>query len=110
MPEPNRVPYVFNEDLARVTFARLIEQRAVIVLQCHGCWHEGLWRAEDLQRKFPGRHELTFARIAPKLRCSKCRSEWLQVVRMHGALADAAIERQTSRQSAPQRGAAQDKR
>jgi hypothetical protein len=98
MPEPNRMPWIVDEAVVGVSIERLIEERAVIVLTCHGCWRDALWQAPELRRHFLGRLGLTFERIAPMLRCSECRSEWLQVVRLYGSAAAAAIERHANRQ------------
>lgn len=85
MPEPNRLTCLVEQGLAAVPLEQLIEQGDVIALECHACHHEAFWKPDDLRRKFP-RHRggLTFGVIGPRLRCSQCRSEWLQVVRMQG--------------------------
>jgi hypothetical protein len=93
MPEPNRLTCLVDKELAGAPLELLIEQDAVIALECHACHHEAFWRADDLRRKFPHRAGLTFGLIGPRLRCSQCRSEWLQVVQMRGNRANALNQR-----------------
>src|ERR1700761_8157281 len=75
MPEPNRLTCLVDQELAGAPLELLIEQDAVIALECHACHHEAFWRADDLRRKFPHRAGLTFGLIGPRLRGSQCRSE-----------------------------------
>ncbi len=96
MPMPNRLPYWIDDAIGSQTIGRLIDDRAVIALACHGCWHETVWGAAELQVKFPGQRARVFSQVGPHLRCSKCRSEWLEAVRLHGQRADAHNARQPS--------------
>jgi hypothetical protein len=91
---PNRLPWIVDETIQKQTIGRLIEERAVFILQCHGCWHEAIWGAVELHDRFPGKRHVVFDRVAPHLRCSKCHSEWLQVVRLHGRRAEEHNARQ----------------
>lgn len=82
MPEPNRAPWLVEPELGAAPFARLIAQGARVGLICHACRHRAIWTADDLGRRFAGRPRLTFRELAPRLRCSVCRSEWVEAVRL----------------------------
>jgi hypothetical protein len=79
MPEPNRTPWLIDPDLAGTPMARLIDTGAVVRLVCHACRHPARWDAGELRRRFAGRATLTFRGLAPRLRCGRCRSEWVEV-------------------------------
>jgi hypothetical protein len=85
MPEPNRLPHHIEEELARLTVGDLIEQRAQVHIECDACHHTAVWSAEDLGRKFPRHHAVTFGQIGPHLRCGvrRCRSDWVRVSRLY---------------------------
>lgn len=83
MPMPNRMPCWVDDMVGNLTIGRLIEERAVFILQCEGCWNSAIWGAVELHQRFPKYHNLRFDRIAPNLRCGQCWSEWIQVIRLH---------------------------
>jgi cytochrome c-type biogenesis protein CcmH/NrfF len=62
-----------------VTVGRLIEEGAVVTVVCHACRRRVRWRAEDLRERLLARRKLTFHEIAPRLRCTTCKSEWVAV-------------------------------
>jgi hypothetical protein len=94
MPEPNRLPWRIEEGLAGTPLGTLIQERTVIVLDCDSCPNRVRWGAEDLERRFQRRRNLTLGEIGPRLRCSKCRSEWVRIERDHRGGKPAANPRQ----------------
>jgi hypothetical protein len=92
VPEPNRLPALVDEGLRGAPFCRLIEQRAVVRLECDACRHVALWTPEWMFNKFFEHHrDLTVPDIAGRLRCCKCRSEWVWVSRDYKARRGAPI-------------------
>lgn len=85
MPEPNREPFLIEENLDSVPFWMLIELRAVIVFECNACFHRSEWTAETMERLFHDHRGLTLRDVAPRLRCSapKCKSEWVWISRAY---------------------------
>lgn len=81
MPEPNRPPWLIEPALAGVTVARLIKQDAAIGLACHACHHRTRWTAGELRRRFSPWPGVTVRDLAPRLRCSRCKSEWVEIGR-----------------------------
>jgi hypothetical protein len=81
MPEPNRPPCLIEPAIADVAVVRLIEQQAAIGLACHACPHRALWSTAELRQRFSRRPTLTFRQLAPRLRCGRCKSEWIEVGR-----------------------------
>ncbi|MBV8685024.1 MAG: hypothetical protein JO111_19290 [Caulobacteraceae bacterium] len=81
MPEPSRTPWLIEAQFAATPIARLIEENAAVGLVCHACRHKARWPTAELRRRFAGKPKLTFAQVAPRLRCRDCRSEWVQITR-----------------------------
>jgi hypothetical protein len=81
MPEPNRAPWLIEPAIAGVTVGQLIERRVAINLACHACPHWARWTADELTRRFGNRTGLTLRQLAPRIRCSRCRSEWVEIGR-----------------------------
>jgi AraC-like DNA-binding protein len=81
MPEPNRAPWLIEPELEAVPLVRLIAQQAVLGLVCHACRHRATWTADELERRFGLSPALTLRGVAPRLRCSICRSQWVEVAR-----------------------------
>lgn len=79
MPEPNRPPWRIASDLGNWAIWQLAERGAVIVIECDSCPHFVRWTPADLTSRFPRSLGRTMAWIAPKLRCSRCRSNWVKV-------------------------------
>ena len=103
MPEPNRPPFLIEENLDSVPFWMLIEQRAVIVFECDACHHCGTWTAETMERLFHNDRGLTLRHVAPRLRCSKpkCHSQWVRISRAYNsrpAAPDGAIQSRAAHQ------------
>jgi hypothetical protein len=81
MPEPNRTPSVIEPAIAAMTVGQLVEQRAAIGLACHACRHEATWSPAELERRFTRARSATVRQLAPRLRCGRCKSEWIEVWR-----------------------------
>jgi hypothetical protein len=52
-----------------------------VIIECESCRHKASWSPEDLARRFDTARETTLNRIGPKLRCGRCRSEWVRLFR-----------------------------
>jgi hypothetical protein len=81
MPEPNRPAYLIEDMIAGLPFWLLVEQQTVVRFDCDACHHVGRWTPDDIERRFRSRQGLTLRQIAPRLRCSACKSEWVYVAR-----------------------------
>lgn len=80
MPEPNhRPPWRIEERLVRFAIRELIERRVTVVIECDACQHVAKWTAADLKRRLSQQTRRSLAWIAPKLRCSRCRSSWVRL-------------------------------
>jgi hypothetical protein len=86
MPEPNRPPWRIAEGLGGVAIWRLVERNVTLVITCDACPHFAKRASADLERRFRRQRGRTLAWIAPKLRCSRCRSEWLRISTEHSSL------------------------
>jgi transcriptional regulator GlxA family with amidase domain len=84
MPEPNRLPWRIDPEIAQVAFWRLIEQRITVVLECTACHHKAEWPPNELERLFRRQSGKTLAWYAHRLRCRACRSEWVSVAAKEG--------------------------
>jgi len=86
VPEPShRPPWRIEDRLGGWPIWSLIEQRATILIQCDACQHLARWTPEDLGRKLRRSRGHTIARIAPRLRCARCRSNWVRVSLAQGS-------------------------
>ena len=79
MPEPNRPPWQIQGDLGGWPFWSLVEQRVTVILECEACHHEARWTPAEIDRRSKKVRSKNFGWIARKLRCSKCRSEWVRI-------------------------------
>jgi hypothetical protein len=79
MPEPSRPPWRIEPKLQDQPIRTLIANKEAVVIRCEACPHVARWLPSDLQRRFGKQMTITFARIAPRLRCQSCRSEWVRV-------------------------------
>jgi hypothetical protein len=92
MPEPNRSPALVDRGLHGIPFWMLIEQKAVLRLECEACRHAAVWTPEWMfARLFEHHRGKTVSDIAGRLRCAKCRSDWVWVVSDYKARRDAPI-------------------
>jgi len=81
MPEPNRSPWRVAPDLTGFPVRDSITASLSVRLVCEGCRHEARWSPEDLGRRFAKTPDTTFNRIGSRLRCSRCRSDWVMISR-----------------------------
>lgn len=80
MPEPSgRPPWRIEPALERLSIRLLVESRETVLIRCDACPHVARWLPDDLKQRFRANLGATFARIAPRLRCQRCRSEWVRV-------------------------------
>jgi transcriptional regulator GlxA family with amidase domain len=79
MPEPSGPPWRVEPKLEAQTIRTLVANREAVVIRCDACRNLARWVPSDLERRFHAHMGVTFARIAPRLRCSRCRSEWVRV-------------------------------
>ena len=79
MPEPNREPYRLQPELAGWAFWQLVEMRATVIIECDACHHKAEWTPEILRSRSRRMPSKNFKWIVRRLRCSKCRSNWLMV-------------------------------
>ena len=80
MPEPNRrPPWRIADGLGPWAVWQLVDQRVVLAIACDSCPHAARWGPDQLRRRFRRHQGRTIAWIAPRLRCSKCRSEWIRI-------------------------------
>ena len=79
MPEPNRTPWRVAPDIADRTVSQLIEGRVSVVLDCESCPHMATWTPTDVGRRLGRHRDKTLNALAPRLRCSRCRSEWVRI-------------------------------
>ena len=82
MPEPNRPPWQVSDDIARMYGWQILERRIGLVLQCDGCGRVTEWPSRFLQKYFAQLRRVRMTEIASRLRCAKCRSNWVRVCRM----------------------------
>jgi hypothetical protein len=81
MPEPNRPPWRIADALSGFPIGDLIDTGVTVIIACESCRHEAAWSPGDLARRFDKAREATLNRIGPRLRCGKCRSEWVRLSR-----------------------------
>ncbi len=81
MPEPNRPPVLIEDGLGGLPFWMLIEQRAIVVMECEACHHRREWTAETMERLFSQHRGKTLSLVADKLRCGECKSDWVWISR-----------------------------
>ena len=86
MPEPNRAPWLIDGRLGGWAVWKLVENRVTVAIKCDACGHVAEWRPVDLDRKFAGARGRNMTWIAPRLRCSRCRSNWVRISMTPGSL------------------------
>jgi len=84
MPEPNRLPWRIDPEIAQVAFWKLVEQRVTVVVECASCNHKAEWGPAQLDRMFRRQRGKNLAWIASRLRCRACRSEWVSLAAKDG--------------------------
>lgn len=86
MPEPNRVPWLIEEQLGGWAVWQLCEMNVVLTIKCDACQHSARWTPADTKRRLRRHTGRPLWMIARKLRCSACRSEWLRISAESGSL------------------------
>ncbi len=80
MPEPNhRPPWQMEETLGARSIRELVDGQATLTIDCDACCHRARWDPEELARRFGRKPSRSVAALARRLRCSKCRSEWIRL-------------------------------
>lgn len=67
-----------------------IDANVSITIACDACHHEAVWTALYMRRKLAKWKGATFIRVAAKLRCGGCRSEYVRVYTGVGRLRPSA--------------------
>jgi hypothetical protein len=79
MPEPNRPPWLITAALDGVAIDTLIAKRRTLIIECDACANFSKWGPDELKRRFRrSRHHL-ISELGPRLRCSRCRSDWVRI-------------------------------
>ena len=80
LPHPEHRPAArVSPDLVQVRVGEAIEGDLRIRISCDNCQHETVWTRGYMEKKLKGRHDLTMLRLAARLRCGGCRSEYIRV-------------------------------
>lgn len=79
MPEPNRPPWQVHKDIAPLYGWQFIESGLTLVVECDGCGRLTEWPHRLVKRNFARLRRLRMPDIASRLRCAKCRSNWVKV-------------------------------
>lgn len=79
MPEPNRTPWQVHKDIAGYYGWQLLESGLTLVIECDACGRTTEWPTRFLARYFAKLQRVRMPEIASRLRCGKCRSNWVKV-------------------------------
>ncbi len=80
MPHPeNRPAARLSPDLAGMRVRDAIATDLRLRISCDNCQHETVWTRGYMERKLQALHGLTLVRLAARLRCGGCRSEYIRV-------------------------------
>lgn len=79
MPEPNRPPWQVHKDIAPLYGWQLLESGLTLVIECDACGRTTEWPTRFLARYFAKLQRVRMPEIASRLRCGKCRSNWVKV-------------------------------
>ncbi|MDR3513451.1 MAG: hypothetical protein P4L73_17570 [Caulobacteraceae bacterium] len=89
MPEPSRPPWRIADGLGGLAIWSLVDQRVTLVIECDSCPHFAKWTPADLDRRFRRHRGRSLSWIAPRLRCSRCKSNWVRISAERGAVVGA---------------------
>jgi hypothetical protein len=93
MPEPNhRPPWQIAGKLGGWAIWQLVEQRVTLVIECDACPNVAKWAPADLNRHLGMVRGRSLAWVAPYLRCSRCKSEWIRISQEKGSMLGARPE------------------
>ncbi len=94
MPEPNhRPPWQIEDGLGAQTIRQMLDRAVTLTIECDACSHRANWGPEELGRRFGRKPARCVAALAARLRCSKCRSEWIKI---YVASPETATSKETS--------------
>ena len=80
VPHPERRAAArVSPDLVRVQVREAIEADLRIRISCDNCHHETVWTRGYMERKLKRLHDFTMGRLASRLRCGGCRSDYIRV-------------------------------
>jgi hypothetical protein len=79
MPEPNRPPWQVAPELNALYGWQLLESGMGLSIHCDACGRITEWHHAFLKRRFKNLQRVRMPEIASRLRCSKCRSNWVKV-------------------------------
>ncbi len=82
MPHPeNRLPAKVTPDLISMRVWEAIEAGVRIKISCDNCHHETIWTRGFMEKKLQKQRGFTIIRLATRLRCGGCRSNYIRVWR-----------------------------
>ncbi len=82
MPHPEyRVPYQVSPDLAPLRVGEVIDGDMRIKISCDNCNRETLWTRGFMEKRLRRQRAFTVDRLAARLRCGGCRSNYIRVWR-----------------------------
>ncbi|MFM9863970.1 MAG: hypothetical protein ACKVRO_10215 [Micropepsaceae bacterium] len=79
MPEPNRMPWQVHKDIAPLYGWQFVESGLTLVVECDGCGRVSEWPHRLVKRNFAKLGRKRMPDIASRMRCAKCRSNWVKV-------------------------------
>jgi hypothetical protein len=80
MPQPDHRPAcVLASGLEHARVWELVDKKVSLTLACDNCHHKADWPPEMLARKFAKAKAARMGNVVHKLRCSRCRSNYLRI-------------------------------
>jgi len=79
MPEPNRPPWQVHKDIAPLYGWQFLESGLTLVVECDACSRVAEWPPRVAARHLEKLKRVRMPEIASRLRCGKCRSNWVKV-------------------------------
>ena len=80
MPHPDhRPPYQIHGDLNAMRVWEVIETRRRVKISCDSCHHEATWTPQFMEKRLKRQTAWTMVRLAGRLRCAGCRSNYLRM-------------------------------
>jgi len=81
VPEPNRPPWRVSGDIADRSIGQLVDGGVGLVLDCESCPNIVTWTPAEIGRRLRRHADKSLGWIGPRLRCSRCNSEWVRISR-----------------------------
>jgi hypothetical protein len=80
VPEPNhRPPFRIEAELAPMRVWEAMEMKMRLKISCDACGHETLWTPLFIEKRLARMKGLTLTRVASRLRCAGCRSNYVRL-------------------------------